>query len=75
MGKLVTLAYFNNAFDVKYNLLKGMLEEAGIPFVTTNDKFRSVKTLPFMSPANISIDIKVDEENLDEALSLYRSIR
>ena len=27
MKKLVTLAVFNNTFDVKFNLLKDMLEE------------------------------------------------
>jgi len=28
MKKLVTLAVFDNTFDVKFNLLKDMLEEA-----------------------------------------------
>ena len=74
MSKLITLAIFDNAFDVKFNLLKGLLEEAGIPFVTTNENYRTVKSVPFMTPANVSIDLKVDESDAEEALALYRSI-
>ena len=35
MSKLITLAVFNNAFDIKFNLLKNMLEEADIKYITT----------------------------------------
>ncbi len=74
MKKLVTLAVFDNTFDVKFNLLKDMLEEAGIPYLTGNEHARTVKPLPFVSPANIAIDIKVYEEDAEEALKLYQSI-
>lgn len=74
MKKLVTLAVFDNVIDVKFNLLKDMLEEAGIPYLTGNEQARTVKPLPFVSPANIAIDIKVYEEDAEEALKIYQSI-
>ena len=74
MKKLVTLAVFDNVIDVKFNLLKDMLDEAGIPYLTGNEKARTVKPLPFVSPANIAIDIKVYEEDAEEALKIYQSI-
>jgi len=74
MSKLITLAIFDNAFDIRFNLLKGLLDEAGIPYVTTNENYRTVKSVPFMTAANVSIDIKVNETDLEEAMNLYRSI-
>lgn len=74
MKKLVTLAVFDNAFDVKYNLLKGMLDEAGIDYFTSNENVRSVKPMPFMTPTNVSIEIKVFEERLEEATRIFQSI-
>ena len=74
MKKLVTLAVFDNVIDVKFNLLKDMLDEAGIPYLTGNEKARTVKPLPFVSPANIAIDIKVYEEDAEEAQKIYQSI-
>lgn len=74
MKKLVTLAVFDNTFDVKFNLLKDMLEEAGIAYLTGNENTRAVKPLPFVSPANIAIDIKVYEEDAEDALKIYQSI-
>ena len=74
MKKLVTLAVFDNVFDVKFNLLKDMLEQAGISYLTGNENARSVKPLPFVSPANIAIDIKVYEVDAEEALKLFHSI-
>ena len=74
MSKLITLAVFDNAFDVKFNLLKDMLNEAGIAYLTTNENARAVKPMPFMTPTNISIELKVSEGKLDEAAQLFRSI-
>jgi hypothetical protein len=74
MSKLITLAFFDNVFDIKYNLLKEMLDEAGIGYITNNENARAVKPMPFITPANISIDIKVEEENLDEAREILKSI-
>lgn len=74
MKKLVTLAVFTNSFDVKYMLLKDMLEEAGIAFLSVNENARSVKPMPFTTPSNLSIEIKVDRENLEEATRILDSI-
>jgi hypothetical protein len=74
MKKLITLAVFDNVVDVKFNLLKDMLDQAGISYLTGNENARAVKPLPFVSPANIAIDIKVFEEDAEEALKLYKSI-
>ena len=74
MKKLVTLAVFTNSFDVKYMLLKDMLEEAGIAYLAVNDNARSIKPMPFTIPSNLSIEIKVEEENLQEAAKILRSI-
>lgn len=74
MSKLVTLAVFENVFDVRYNLLKDMLDEAGISYIAANENARSVKPMPFMTPTNISIDIKVYEDRLEEAMDILNSI-
>ena len=74
MKKLITLAVFDNAFDVKYNLLKDMLDEADIHYFTNNENVRIVKPMPFITPTNMSIDIKVYEKDLDEAVKIMASI-
>ncbi len=74
MKRLVTLEEFDNVFDVKFNLLKDMLEEAGIAYLTNNENSRTVKPVFATTPTNISIDIKVYEENLEEAVKIMRSI-
>lgn len=74
MNKLITLAVFDNIFDVKYNLLKSMLDEAGISYITNNENTRTVKPVMAMTASNISIDIKVYKENLEEALEILNSI-
>ncbi len=74
MKKLITLAVFDNVFDVKFNLLKSMLEQAEIPFLTSNENARAIKPMPFKNPVNVSIDIKVYEEDAEEALKIYYSI-
>ncbi len=74
MKKLVTLAVFDNAFDIKFNLLKKMLDEAGIDYITSNENLRIVKPVPYMTPTNISIDIKVYEDNIQKANEILKSI-
>ena len=74
MSKLVTLAVFTNSFDIKYLLLKDMLEEAGIGYVSVNENARSVKPMPFTTPSNLSVEIKVDQENMEEAAKILNSI-
>ena len=74
MKELVTLAVFDNAFEVNYNLLKDMLEEAGIVFFTPNENARLVKPMPFTTPTNISIEVKVYEKNFEEAMEILQSI-
>lgn len=75
MSKLITLAVFDNVFDIKFNLLKDMLEEAGIDYVTGNEYSRTVKPVLYRSPSNTAIDIKVHENRLDEALTILKSIQ
>ena len=75
MNKLVTLAVFDNVFDVRYNLLKDMLDEAGIGYITNNEYNRTVKPVLYPAPTNVSIDIKVYEDRLEEALEILRSIK
>ena len=74
MGKLVEIAVYDTAFDVKFNMLKDMLDEAGIPFLVTNEKMRTLKPLASMGPSNVGIGLKVDEENLEEAMKILKSI-
>lgn len=74
MKSLITLAVFDNVFDVKFNLLKSMLEQAGIAYLASNENARAIKPMPFKNPVNVAIDIKVNEEDAEEALEIYRSI-
>ncbi len=74
MDSFVTLAVFNNAFDIKYNLLKSLLDEAHIPYFSSNENLRSIKPMPFTTPSNVSIELKVYRENEKEAHQLLDSI-
>ena len=74
MKKLITLAVFDNIFDVKYNLLKDMLDEAGINYITNNENARIIKPMPYTTPTNLSIDIKVYEDDLEQAIKILESI-
>ena len=74
MNQLITIAEFPNVFDVKYSLIKDMLEEAGIPYITNNENARVIK--PMMANiSNISLEIRVYEEDLEEALEILKSIK
>lgn len=46
MKKLVTLAVFDSVLDIRYNLLKDMLEEAGIHCLTNNENLRMERQCP-----------------------------
>ena len=74
MNQLITLAVFDSLFDVKYHLLKDMLDEAGINYITNNENARTIKPMPYMTPSNVSLEIKVYEENLEEAMKILKSI-
>lgn len=75
MAKMVELAVFDSIVDVRFNLLQGLLEEAGIDYLTTNEHSRTVKPLLSRGPGNIAIGIKVYEDDLEEALKIYKSIQ
>ncbi len=73
MNRLTTIAEFDNIYDVKFSLLKDMLEQAEIPYITTNENARSVE-LFVVSPSNMSIEIKVYEDKLGEVKKIIDSI-
>jgi hypothetical protein len=75
MKKLVTVASFMNSFDIQFNLFKDMLEEAGIGYIVVNENRRSVGGALVVSPTNVTIEIKVDEENAREAFEILQSIK
>lgn len=73
-SRLVTIAEFPNLFDVKFSLLKDMLEDAGIPFITNNENARTTKPL-IANISNLAIDIRVYEEDLSAAMEILQSIK
>ena len=75
MENLITLAYYDNPIDIKYNLLKEMLEEDSIEYITINENMRSVKPFPFMLPSNLAIEIKVFERDFPKAKEILESIK
>jgi hypothetical protein len=74
MRRLVTVAVFSNTFDITYSLLKDMLDQAEIPYLVVNENARSLKQFP-IGPTNISIEIKVYEEYLEEVQKIIQSIK
>lgn len=44
MEKLITIAEFDNTYDVKYSLLIDMLEKSGILFIQSNQNARTVES-------------------------------
>lgn len=73
MSRLITIAEFPNIYDVKYSLIQDMLEEAGIPYLTSNENARVTKPL-LANISNLSLEIKVYEENLEQAMQIVKSI-
>ncbi len=74
MKRLVTVAEFPTSFDIKYSLLKDMLEQAEIPYIEVNENMRGLKPFP-ISPSNISIEIKVYEEYVEKVQEIIQSIK
>lgn len=75
MNVPVTIASFTSNFDMKYILFKEMLEEAGIEYMLVNEITSSIDGTFSGSPSNIGIEIRVLEENAEEALEIYDSIK
>jgi len=73
MNRLITISEFDNTYDVKYSLLKDMLEQAKIPYIICNENARSVEVF-VISPSNMSIEVKVYEDSLVEAKEILKSI-
>ena len=71
----ITIASFTSNFDMKYILFKEMLEEAGIEYMVVNEITSTVDGIYPGSPSNIGIEIRVLEENADEAVEIYNSIK
>ena len=75
MSKPLTIATFTTNFDMKYMLFKEMLDEAGIEYMTVNEITSTVDGVFRGSPTNIGIEIRVMEENVEEALEILNSIK
>ncbi|MCK3684552.1 DUF2007 domain-containing protein [Maribellus sp. YY47] len=75
MSTPVTVATFTSNFDMKYILFKEMLEEAGIEYMLVNEITSTIDGIYTGSPSNIGIELRVMEENLQEALEILNSIK
>ena len=71
----VTIATFTSNFDMKFLLFKEMLDEASIKYMVVNEITSTVDGVFAGSPTNMGIEIRVLEENADEALEIYNSIK
>ena len=75
MNTPVTIATFTSNFDMKYLLFKEMLKEAGIQYMLVNEITSTVDGIYRGSPTNIGIELRVMEENVEEALEIFNSIK
>lgn len=75
MNNSVTVATFTSNFDMKFLLFREMLDEAGIKFVVVNEITSTVDGIFAGSPTNMGIEIRVLEENLEEAIQIFDSIK
>jgi len=75
MSTPVTIATFTSNFDMKYILFREMLEEAGIQYMLVNEITSTVDGIYRGSPTNIGIELRVMEEDAEEALEIYKSIK
>ncbi|MCY1719672.1 DUF2007 domain-containing protein [Prolixibacteraceae bacterium Z1-6] len=75
MNRPVTVATFTSNFDMKYLLFKEMLDEAGIQYMLVNEITSTVDGIYKGSPSNIGIELRVLEENVNEALEILNSIK
>lgn len=71
----ITIATFTSNFDMKYILFREMLEEAGIKYMVVNEITSTVDGIYAGSPSNIGIEIRVLEENAEEAVEILKSIK
>lgn len=71
----ITIATFTSNFDMKYILFREMLEEAGIEYMVVNEITSTVDGIYAGSPSNIGIEIRVLEENAEEAVEILNSIK
>jgi hypothetical protein len=75
MSRPVTIATFTSNFDMKYLLFKEMLEEAGIQYMLVNEVTSTVDGVFKGSPTNFGIELRVMEEDAEEALQILSSIK
>lgn len=75
MSKAITVATFTTNFDMKYMMFKEMLDEAGIKYTTVNEITSTIDGTFAGSPTNIGIEIRVLEENVEEAVKILESIK
>lgn len=75
MNKAVTVATFTSNFDMKYMLFREMLQEAEIEYVVVNEITSTIDGTFAGSPSNIGIEIRVLEENFEDALEILNSIK
>lgn len=75
MNKLITLAVFDSIIDIDYNLLKDLLDEAGIQYIVNNEYSNFSRPMFSMAPANLCIDLKVFEKDLKPAMEILGSIK
>jgi hypothetical protein len=73
MNKLISIAEFNDPFDVKYNLLKDKLEQAEIPYLISNFHARSLESI-VENQGGLFIEVKVYEHRFAEADEIIKSI-
>lgn len=74
MNKAITVATFTSNFDMKYMLFREMLKEAGIEYMVVNEITSTIDGTFAGSPTNMGIEIRVLEENVDEANEIFNSI-
>lgn len=75
MNNPLTIASFTSNFDMKYILFREMLEEAGIKYMLVNEITSTIDGTFAGSPSNIGIEIRVLEENAEQAVEIYNSIK
>jgi len=75
MNNAITIATFTSNFDMKFILFKEMLDEAGIKYMVTNEITSTIDGVFAGSPSNMGIEIRVLQENTDEAFEIYNSIK
>lgn len=74
MEDFITIAKFDNAFDVKLSIAKGLLEEAGIDYFVANEHYRAAKPAFAAISSDLMIELRVDAEKIDEAVALFDAI-